>query len=92
MAVPLWASIFAKRMGFFPSPASVIAAIAGFWIASIGASARAADPIPGPPLAVSAADRAGAFCAVRESSVGDTAGFAAGVAITAIAARRRDRV
>ncbi len=87
MAVRLSASIFAKRMSFSPSPASVIAAIAGL---SIGAAGAVADPIPGPPISVSASDRAGAYCSLRTGAGGNAAGFAAGVLIAAIAARRRD--
>lgn len=74
-------------MSFFPSLASVIGAIAGL---SIGAAGAIADPIPGPPLAVSASDWAGAFCPPRTGAGGNAAGFAAGVLCAAIAARRRD--
>ena len=87
MAVRLSASIFAKRMGFFPSLTSVIAAIFGL---SIGAEIASAEPIPGPPLAVSDRDQAGAYCPPRTSAGGSAAGFAAGVVVAAIAARRRD--
>jgi hypothetical protein len=74
-------------MGFFPSLASVIAAIFGL---SIGAAAASADAIPGPPLAVSASDPVGAYCPLPASAEGSAVAFAAGVLITAIAARRRD--
>jgi hypothetical protein len=81
-------------MSFSPSLASVIAAIAGL---SIGAAGAIADPIPGPPIAppmaksdLSASDRAGAYCPPRTGAGGNVAGFAAGVLIAAIAARRRD--
>jgi len=87
MAVLVSASIFANRMSFSPSLAGVIAAVAGFSIATAVASA---DPIPGPPLAVSASDRAGAFCPLPASTGGHAAGFAAVVLFAAIAARRRD--
>ena len=87
MAVPLSASIFAKRMRFLPSLAGVIAAVAGLSIAAMAASG---EPIPGPPLAVSAGDRAGAFCPLPTSVHANAAGFAAGVLLAAVAARRRD--
>ena len=85
MAVLVSASIFANRMSFSPSLASVIAAIAGIFMATAVASA---DPIPGPPLAPPM--DAGAFCPPRTDAGSNAAGFAAGVLIVAIAARRRD--
>jgi hypothetical protein len=88
MAVRLRASIFAKRMSFSSSlacVACVFAAIAGL---SIGAAASA-DAIPGPPL--SPRDGAGAHCPLPASPGTQATGFAAGVMLVAIAARRRDR-
>jgi hypothetical protein len=76
-------------MSFSPSLASVIAAMAVIAGLSIGAAEASADPIPGPPLTFSARDR-GAFCPLPASTNGNAAGFAAGVLIVAIAARRRD--
>jgi hypothetical protein len=73
-------------MSFLPSLASVSAVIAAV---SIGAAGAIADPIPGPPLPVSASDRAGAFCPLPASGSGNAAGFAAGVLFAAIAGRRR---
>ena len=89
MAVPLSASIFAKRMSFLPSPTSVIGALIALAGLAFGAAAASADPIPGPPLSVSASDRVGAFCPARTSAQGSAAGFAVGVLFAAIAARRR---
>ena len=91
MAVRLSGSIFAKRMGFLASPRSVTAAlIARVALAAPIASqtSASAEAIPGPPL-TSARDRAGAFCPVSTSTEGSAAAFAAGVALTVIAARRR---
>jgi hypothetical protein len=55
-----------------------------------GAGTASAEAIPGPPLAISAGDLAGAVCPPRGSVRSSAAGFAAGVAIVAIAARRRE--
>ena len=81
-------------MSFLASPRSVTAALIApiAWIAlvwlAMGAAGASAEAIPGPPLA-SARDRAGSFCPVRTSTEGSAAAFAAGVALTVIAARRR---
>jgi hypothetical protein len=82
-------------MSFSPSLAGVVAAAAIF---SIGAAAASADAIPGPPVAspvaardLPAGDGAGEYCPLRTNSTGhDAAGFATGVILVAIAARRRD--
>ena len=78
-------------MGFSPSLPGVIAALSlGVPILGVlGPGIASAEAIPGPPLPVSASDRAGAFCPPRAGAIGNVAGFA-GAAIAAIAARRRD--
>jgi len=63
---------------------------AAFALALSGVAGLAsAETIPGPPLPASQS-AAGAFCPLPASAGGSAAGFAAGVAIVAIAARRRD--
>jgi len=71
-------------MGFSPSLACVIA------IGALLAASASADAVPGPPIASSTTGPAGAFCPMPGSVGGNAVGFAAGVAIVAIAARRRD--
>jgi hypothetical protein len=70
-------------MSFPASLAGVIAA------AALAAPAAFADAIPGPPLPANADDLAGAFCPAPASGFGNAVGFAVGVAIVAVAARRR---
>jgi hypothetical protein len=65
--------------------AFVLMAIAGI---SVGAVAVSADAIPGPPLALPS-DGAGAHCPLPPNPGTQAAGFAAGVMLVAIAARRR---
>jgi hypothetical protein len=89
MTVWLRASIFNYGMGFFPSLAGVIgAASIAAWTALFAATASA-ETIPGPPIGVTASDRAGAYCALSGDPSGSALAFAAGVAIVAITARRR---
>jgi hypothetical protein len=85
MADPDRVSILAGGMGFSPSLAGVIAAVA------LSAASASAGAIPGPPLVSSVDEQAGAFCPLRGSTAGHGAGFAAaGIALLAIAARRRE--
>jgi hypothetical protein len=73
-------------MGFSPCKASLASVIA---IAALFGARATAESIPGPPIASSTREVAGAFCPAPGSAGGQAAGFAAGVAIVAIAARRR---
>jgi hypothetical protein len=83
-----------RGMGVSPSLAAlagVAARIAALMAAAVLCTAAAsAESIPGPPLAFPARDRAGEFCPPRASAAGHAAGFALGVAMIAIAARRRE--
>ena len=90
MTVSPRASIFAYRMAFFASLAGVIRATSLAAVSALCAAGAAAETIPGPPIGASAIDRAGAYCALRGDSGANAVAFAAGVAIVAIAARRRD--
>jgi hypothetical protein len=91
MAILHRASILAYRMRF----SRTFAIGTRFALALFGVTAAlladpglaSAETIPGPPLAGS---EAGAFCPLPASAGGSAASFAAGVAIVAIAARRRD--
>ena len=76
-------------MGFSASLAGVIRAGSVAAITALGAAGAAAETIPGPPIGASASDRAGGYCALRGDTSGNAVAFAAGVAILAIAARRR---
>jgi hypothetical protein len=89
MTVRVGASIFAYRMGFPASPAGVIRAASLAAILALCAAGAAAETIPGPPIGVTASDRAGASCDLRDGAGSNALAFAAGVAIVAIAARRR---
>ena len=75
-------------MGFSVSPAGVIRAASLAAIAALCAAGASAETIPGPPIGVSASDP-GAFCSLRGSASSNAMAFAAGVAIIAIAGRRR---
>ena len=78
-------------MGFFASLAGVIRVAALAALAALCAAGASAETIPGPPIGASASERAGEFCSLRGSgsTSGNAVAFAAGVAIVAIAARRR---
>jgi hypothetical protein len=93
MAIRRRASIFAYRMSFSRTIAlGTRLALALFGVTSAllaGAGGVSAETIPGPPLRASSGE-AGAFCPLPASAGGSATGFAVGVAIVAIAARRRD--
>jgi hypothetical protein len=79
------------RKAFFVSLAGVIRVGSIAAIAALGAAGAAAETIPGPPIGTPASDRAGAYCALRGDTNRNAVAFAAGVAVVAIAARRRDK-
>ena len=89
VTVRIGASIFAYRMGFFASPAGVIRVASLAAILALGSAGAAEESIPGPPIGVSASDRLGASCDLRDGADSNALAFAAGVAIVAIAGRRR---
>jgi len=76
-------------MGFSASLAGVIRATMLAGLTALAAAGASGETIPGPPLGTTASDRAGAYCSLREGTSGNAMAFAAGVAIVAIAARRR---
>jgi hypothetical protein len=76
-------------MVFSASPAGVIRAASLAVLAALCAARASAEAIPGPPIGVSTGDRASASCPLREGGSGNAVAFAAGVAVVAIAARRR---